>query len=70
MQRISSIDAEESNQRRAVSDAYNKQQDTFNPDAFADQQLYIQGKMDIEEYQNYLLFKYSAKANQNESSRE
>ena len=70
MQRPSGIDTKESNQRRAVSDAYNKQQNTSNPDTLADQQLYIRGKMNIEEYQNYLLFKHSTKVNRNEPSTE
>ena len=29
------------------------------PDELTDQELYIQGKMDLQEYQTYLLFKHS-----------
>ena len=58
-QRNSVIDEAESCRRKALADAYNRNNGTHDPDIFADQQLYIQGKMDIEEYQNYLLFKHS-----------
>ena len=59
MQRSSDIHVTESNQRKAAADAYNRQHGISAPDILADQQLYIQGKMDIEEYQKYLLFKHS-----------
>jgi len=59
MQRLSDINMAESHQRRAAADAYNREQGISAPDTLADQQLYIQGKMDIEEYQEYLLFKHS-----------
>jgi hypothetical protein len=60
MQRSSDINVVESNQRRVAADAYNREQGISAPDMLADQQLYIQGKMDIEEYQEYLLFKHSS----------
>jgi hypothetical protein len=66
----SDISEAELSRRLAIADAYNRQQDISDPDILADQQLYIQGKMDLEEYQDYLLFKHSAKAKQNESSTE
>jgi len=59
MQRDSLIDAAESIQRRAISDAHNRQHSISDADTLADQQLYIQGKMEMEEYQDYLLFKHS-----------
>jgi len=59
MQRESLIDAAESGQRRAISDAHNQQHGISDADTLADQQLYILGKMDLEEYQDYLLFKHS-----------
>lgn len=70
MRRSSDISEAESSRRLAIADAYNRQQDISGPDILADQQLYIQGKMDIEEYQDYLLFKHSTKASQNEPSTE
>jgi len=59
MQRESCIDAEESCQRARLADAHNHKEGMTNPDTLADQQLYIQGKMDRDEYQDYLLFKHS-----------
>jgi len=59
MQRISKINDGEADQRSAIADAYNRQHSITDADALADQQLYIQGKMDLEEYQDYLLFKHS-----------
>ena len=62
MQRSSDINVTESNQRKAAADEYNRQHGISAPDILADQQLYIQGKMDIEEYQKYLLLKHSTAA--------
>jgi len=59
MQRESCVNAEESCQRARLADAHNNQEGMTNPDTLADQQLYIQGKMDKDEYQNYLLFKHA-----------
>jgi len=58
MRRPSAIDAAESDRRRQVAVAHNRSQGNVDADTLADQQLYIQGKMDIEEYQRYLLFKH------------
>lgn len=59
MQRTSLCDAAESDRRRLLADAHNKKENMHDPDVLADQKLYIQGKMDVDEYQNYLLFKHS-----------
>ncbi len=59
MQRSSTIGAAESSHRADIAHAHNQQQGISNADALADQQLYIQGKMDLEEYQDYLLFKHT-----------
>jgi len=52
-------DAAETKQRQALANAHNRQENITDPDTLADQQLYIQGKMDKDEYQDYLLFKHS-----------
>jgi len=59
MQRASLIDAAESAQRYAIAAAHNQQHRITDADTLADQQLYIQGKMPLEEYQRYLQFKHS-----------
>lgn len=59
MQRPSTIDAAESEQRRTQADTHNQANGISDPDTLADQKLYILGKMSIEEYQEYLLFKHS-----------
>ncbi len=59
MQRPSLCDSAESNQRSSLAEIHNRQENITDPDTLADQQLYIQGKMDMDEYQNYLLFKHS-----------
>lgn len=66
MRRYSDIDEAESGKRSAVAETFNRQRGNSDADTLADQQLYIQGKMELEEYQDYLLFKHSTKANQNE----
>jgi len=59
MQRDAIIDANESGQRRAIADAHNQKHGMNDASVLVDQQLYIQGKMDLEEYQHYLQFKHS-----------
>ncbi|MDQ6969804.1 MAG: hypothetical protein Q9M16_04785 [Mariprofundus sp.] len=59
MQRASACNAAESAQRQQLADVHNRQENIHDPDTLADQQLYIQGKMDRDEYQDYLLFKHS-----------
>ena len=57
--RSSRICDDEINQRRVVADAHNRKHSITDADTLADQQLYILGKMDLQEYQDYLLFKHS-----------
>lgn len=59
MQRPTAVELAESRQRQAKADAHNRQHNIADADTLADQQLYILGKMDLGEYQDYLLFKYS-----------
>jgi len=59
MQRPSLCTPCESVQRQQQADTHNHQQHIHNADSLSDQQLYIQGKMDMDEYQDYLLFKHS-----------
>jgi len=59
MLRSSAVSDDEINQRRAIADAHNRQHGISDADTLADQQLYIQGKMELDEYQRYLLFKHS-----------
>jgi len=60
MQRPASIEASESEQRAELARTHNRSRQITDPDTLRDQQLYIQGKMDLEEYQNYLLFKHGS----------
>ncbi|MFQ5519232.1 MAG: hypothetical protein ACE5E3_04440 [Mariprofundus sp.] len=62
MQRESGISADESDRRAELADAHNRQERISDPDTLSDQQLYIQGKMDLDEYQDYLLFKHTRAA--------
>jgi len=59
MRRAGNIDDAEAGQRKAIADAHNQRQGINDADSLADQQLYIQGKMDMDEYQRYVLFKHS-----------
>ncbi|RLL53576.1 hypothetical protein D8Y20_05250 [Mariprofundus sp. EBB-1] len=59
MQRTSLCDAAESDQRKILADVHNQKEGICDPDVLADQMLYILGKMDVDEYQNYLLFKHT-----------
>jgi len=59
MQRKALIDESESGQRRAIADAHNQKHGINDAGLLVDQQLYIKGKMDLEEYQRYLQFKHS-----------
>jgi len=59
MRRATVIGASESVHRSEISCAHNQQLGISDADTLADQQLYVQGKMDLEEYQDYLLFKHS-----------
>ena len=53
------ITEQESLQRQKTANAHNHLHAVTDPDLLQDQQLYILGKMEIEEYQDYLLFKHS-----------
>ncbi len=59
MQRESMIDAREIQQRRNLALAHNRRHHIDDPDTLADQELYIQGKMELREYEAYLLFKHT-----------
>jgi len=63
MQRKNSVSAIEAGQRRAKAVLhYAQQQVQPNADILADHELYILGKMDMQEYEQYLLFKHSQQA--------
>jgi len=59
MQRDSAIDAAEISRRRDIATAHNRQHQIDDAEILADQELYIQGKMPLNEYQQYLQFKHS-----------
>jgi len=61
MARACGVSEEESERRRERVVSHHRSEGT-EPDAdqLADYELYIRGKMDIDEYQQYLLFKYGA----------
>lgn len=59
MRRSDGVDAEESGRRREKVAAYHRAEGTEpDTDRLADYELYIRGKMDIDEYQQYLVFKH------------
>ena len=62
MQRESTVSPEEELARRNKAHAHNQLNGIHDPDALADQELYILGKMDLQEYEAYLLFKHSPTA--------
>jgi len=62
MQRESTVSPEEEQVRRKIAQAHNQQNNIHDPDALADQELYILGKMDLREYEAYLLFKHTPKS--------
>jgi hypothetical protein len=49
------VDAAEQQRRRAIAAAHHHQHGMPDAEALADQELYIQGRMDLAEYQDYLL---------------
>ncbi len=59
MSRSGTVDQQESEMRQKSAALHNQQNNISDPDVVLDQQLYILGKMEIDEYQNYLLFKHS-----------
>jgi len=58
MIRVSTLDHAQIQQRQAIADAHNACNGISNADMLADQKLYIQGRMEMKEYESYLLFKY------------
>lgn len=58
MQRSSAIGAEEVGRRRAVAAAHHRRHGMPDADTLADQELYVLGKMELEEYRDYLIFKF------------
>lgn len=58
MERGTSLDPELIRQRQAIADAHNACNDIRDAVLLADQQLYIQGYMELEEYQRFLLLRH------------
>ncbi|PIP01858.1 MAG: hypothetical protein COW18_03200 [Zetaproteobacteria bacterium CG12_big_fil_rev_8_21_14_0_65_54_13] len=58
MERATLLDEAGVLQRQAIADAHNACNNISDPAMLADQQLYVQGRMELEEYERYLLFKY------------
>ena len=62
MQRVSSISESEIIQRRTQASRHYQQEEVMpNADTLADHELFILGKMDLSEYEQYLLLKHSPK---------
>jgi len=59
LQRPDGVDDSTIAQRELQAAAHNRQHQMNDPEIVADQQLYIRGKMDMDEYQAYLLLKHS-----------
>ncbi len=59
MQRKNGVSEAESVQRRKQAQAHYKHEGMPDADTCADHELFILGKMDIQEYEQYLLFKHS-----------
>ena len=59
MLRPSSISHDEIKQRREIAKIHNSSNQISDADQLMDQELYILGKMPLEEYQRYLLFKHT-----------
>ncbi|HXH65177.1 MAG TPA: hypothetical protein VNH42_06710 [Mariprofundaceae bacterium] len=58
MRRSATVGAEEVRRRRAVAEAHHRLHGQPDADALADQELYILGKMELDEYRDYLIFKF------------
>lgn len=65
MRRPDGVDGTEIEKRREIARRHHIAEG-LSPDAdtLADQELYIRGKMDIEEYQEYLLYKHGQNSSQ------
>ncbi len=60
MKRENGVDADEIKQRRVRVQQHQLQEGVVaDADALADYELYILGKMEMQEYQDYLYFKHS-----------
>ncbi|MDX8405435.1 MAG: hypothetical protein R8K50_04715 [Mariprofundus sp.] len=59
MMRIPVLAQAEAAQRQIMADAHNANNNITDAEALADQKLYIQGYMELEEYERYLFFKHS-----------
>lgn len=55
--RPAGVDAAEQHRRRELAAAHHRRHGMPDAQALADQELYIQGRMDLDEYRDYLLFK-------------
>jgi hypothetical protein len=51
------VGAAEERQRRQTAEAHHRRHGVPDAQALADQELYIQGRMDLDEYRDYLLFR-------------
>lgn len=58
MARPQTISGAISEQRQQAAACHNLQEGVADSDTLMDQQLYILGKMELDEYQEYLLFKH------------
>lgn len=58
MLRENSVTTDEQSSRLSQAQNHNQLNNITDPDTLMDQQLYVLGKMDLDEYQNYLLFKH------------
>jgi hypothetical protein len=58
MQRSSVIDTVEIGRRRAIAAAHHRRHGMPDADTLADQELFILGKMELDEYRDYLIFKF------------
>jgi len=58
MERGTTLDPELIRQRQAIADAHNACNDIHDATVLADQQLYIKGYMELEEYQRFLLLRH------------
>jgi len=62
MRQPSRISRAESMRRAAIAAQHNAREGIVDADTLADQQLYIQGKLTLQEYQQYLLLKHGGAA--------
>ncbi len=58
MRRPVGVSREEMERRRRIAEAHNREHGITDPDRLADQRLYIEGRMTLEEYEAYLVFKH------------